>query len=213
MGRSPLAVEHCTMVERGHGYDPAEVNGFRSRLMNFRFFRTWKLVAALVVLGLVATCFYLRFVGWSHPFAKYIGAYKYPVATLGEYVRYRADPKRFYDGNSAASLSFDCERIRDELVKLTQSIVSPELSTTTETIVWREGRTLHLTDRSVAGSEAFAAWKNQIVKVATAQHPREAGHYGTLLQALFASVAIHGSNPGEDFSVETKRGGDLDICG
>src|SRR5437763_159458 len=29
----------------------------------------------------------------------------------------------------------------------------------------REGRILHLGDRSVAGSEAFAAWKNQICKL------------------------------------------------
>jgi len=99
------------------------------------------------------------------------------------------------------------------LVKLTQSIISPELSTSAETMVWREGHTLHLGDRSVAGSEAFAAWKNQIFKLATTQHPREAGHYGTLLQALFAAVTIHGGNAGEDFSVETKRGGEFDACG
>jgi hypothetical protein len=181
--------------------------------MNLLFSRTWKIVAPLVILGLIATYSYLRFVRRNHPFAKFIGAYQYQVATLGDYVRYRADPKRFSDGRSAVSVSFDCERIRDDLVKVTQSIISPELSTTAETIVWREGRALHLADRSVAGSEAFAAWKNQIVKVARTQHPREARHYGTLLQALFASVTIHGSDAGEDFSVETKRGSELDTCG
>ena len=165
----------------------------------------------LVVLVLIATCFYLRFIGWRHPFAKFIGAYEYHVVTLGEYVRYKLAPKRFYDEHSAAALSFDCERIRDDLVKLTQSIISPELSTSAETMVWRESRTLHLVDRSVAGREAFAAWKNRVFKVATTQH--EAGHYGTLLQALFASVTIHGGNAGEEFSVETKRGGELDACG
>ena len=181
--------------------------------MNLRLSRTWQIVAVLVILALIATFFYLRLVGSRHPFAKYIGAYEYRVATLGEYVRYKIDPKRFSDEYSAAALSFDCERIRDDLVKLSQSIISPELSISAETTAWREGRTLHLGDRSVAGSEAFAVWKNQIFKLATTQHPREEGHYGTLLQALFASVTIHGANAGEDFSVETKRGGAFDACG
>ena len=180
--------------------------------MNLLLSRTWQIVALLVILALIATGFYLRFIGRRHPVAKFIGAYEHHVATLGEYVRYKIDPKRFYDEHSAATLSFDCERIRDDLVKLTQSIISPELSTSAETTVWREGRTLHLADRSVAGSEAFAAWKNQIFKLATTQHPREAGHYGTLLHALFASVTIHGGNEGEDFSVETKRSGEVDAC-
>lgn len=180
--------------------------------MNLLFPRTWQIVATLVILGLMALTFYLRFVGWNHPLAKYIGAYRHHVATLGEYVYYQADSKRFYDGHSAAAVSFDCERIRDDLVKLTQSIISPELSTTAETLVWREGRTLHLADRSVAGREAFVNWKNQIIKVATTQHPRAAGHYGTLVQALFASVTIHGSNADEVFSVETKRGGEDATC-
>ena len=181
--------------------------------MNLLLSRTWQIVAVLVILALIATGFYLRFIGWRHPFAKFIGAYEYHVVTLGEYVRYSLAPKRFYDEHSAAALSFDCEQIRDDLVKLTQSIISPELSTSAETMVWREGRTLHLADRSVAGSEAFAAWKNQVFKVATTQHPREAGHYGTLLQALFASVTIHGNNADEEFSVETKRNGEFDTCG
>ena len=98
-------------------------------------------------------------------------------------------------------------------MKLTQSIISPELSISAETIVWRKGGTLHVVDPSVAGSEAFAAWKNQVVNLATVQHSREASHYGTLLQALFTSVTIHGSDAGEEFSVETKIGSKFDACG
>jgi hypothetical protein len=165
----------------------------------------------LVILILIGIYFYFRFIGWNHPFAKLIGAYKYHVTTLGDYVRYKGDPNRFYN-NSAVVLSFDCERIRDDFVKLTQSIISPELSISTETMAWREGRALHLADSSVADDEAVAAWKNQVVHLATIQHPREASHYGTLLQALFTSVTIHGSKPGEEFSVETKRGSKLDSC-
>ncbi|MBM4264406.1 MAG: hypothetical protein FJ145_23645 [Deltaproteobacteria bacterium] len=176
------------------------------------FSRTWR-VAVLVLVALLTAGTYLRFVGWQHPLAKYIGAYKHRVNTLGEYIRYQLNPKRFYDEHNATALSVDCERIRDELVKLTQSIISPELSTSSETVVWREGRTLHLGDRGVTGSEAFAAWKNQISKLATTQHSREAGHYGTLLQSLFASVTIHGGNAGEDFSVATKKDGELEVCG
>ena len=155
----------------------------RKRLASpFPCSRTWQIVAMLVVLVLIATCFYLRFIGWRHPFAKFIGAYEYHVVTLGEYVRYKLAPKRFYDEHSAAALEiFDCERIRESFrVKLTQSIISPELSTSAETIVRRESR--HpptAVDPSVAGREAFAAWKNRVFKVATTQH--EAGHYGTLL--------------------------------
>src|SRR5262245_48368821 len=181
--------------------------------MNLLLSRTWQIVAVLVILALIATFFYLRFIGSRHPFAKYIGAYKHQVATLGEYIQYRLNPDRFSAAHNAAALSFDCERIRDELVKLSQSIISPELSISAETTVWREGHTLYLGDRSVAGSEAFAAWKNQIFKLATTQHPRAEGHYASLLQDLFASVTIHGGNAGEDFSVETKRSGELDACG
>lgn len=181
--------------------------------MSLPLSRTWQVAAALLLFALLATGICLRFVGWRHPFAKYIGAYEYQVMTLGEYLRYQRNPKRFYAEHSAAALRFDCERIRDDLVKLTQSIISPELSTSAETVVWREGRTLHLSDRSVAGSDAFDAWKSQIAKLATTQHSIEDGHYGTLLQALFASVTLHGGNAGEDFTVATKSGGEPDACG
>jgi len=167
----------------------------------------------LVIIALPATYFYFRFIGWSHPLAKLIGVYKYHVVTLGDYVRYKRDPNRFYDEHSAAGLTFDCDRIRDEFVKLSQSITSPELSISTETIVLREGSTLHLGDPSVSGSEAFAAWKSQAINLATIQHPNEAGHYGTVLQALFTSIRIHGRNADEEFSVETKRGSKFDACG
>jgi hypothetical protein len=143
-----------------------------------------------------------------------IGAYKYHIATLGDYVRYKRNPSRFYDEQSAVALSFDCERIRDDFVKMTQSITSPDLlSASAETIAWRQGSTLHIADPDLAGSEAFAAWKNQVVNLATIQHPRDASHYGTLLQALFTSVRIHGSNAGEEFSVEIKRASKFDACG
>jgi hypothetical protein len=181
--------------------------------MNPLLSRTGQIVAVLVILTVIAIYFHLRFIGSSHPVAKLIGAYKYPIATLGDYVGYQRDPKHFYDDHSAAAVSFDCERIRDDFVKLTQSIISPELSTSAETMVWRKRSILHLADPSVAGNEAFLVWRNQVVNVATIQHPREASHYGTLLQALFTSVTIHGSNAGEEFSVETKRGGKFDACG
>jgi hypothetical protein len=181
--------------------------------MNRLLSGTARIVAVLVIITLTATYFCFRFMGRSHPIAKLIGAYKYHVATLGDYVRYKGDPNRFYNAYSAAGLSFDCERIRDDFVKLTQSIISPELSISKETMVWREGGALHLADSSVADDEAFAAWKNQVVNLATIRHPREASHYGTLLQALFTSVTINGSKPGEEFSVETKRSSKFDACG
>jgi hypothetical protein len=173
--------------------------------------RTWQIVAMLLI-ALIGSYFYFRFIGQSHPIAKLLGAYNYHVTTLGEYVRYKRNPNRFHIDYSAAALSFDCERIRDDFVKLTQSIISPELSTSSETMVWREGGILHLTDHSVSGSEAFAAWKNQVINLATIQQPGDASHYGTLLQALFTSITIHGRNAGEDFGVETKRGSEFDAC-
>jgi hypothetical protein len=179
--------------------------------MNRPLSRTWQIVAMLVILTLIGIYVYFRFIGGSHPFAKLIGADKYHVTTLGDYVRYKGNPNRLYH-DSAAVPSFDCERIRDDFVKLTRSIISPELSISTETMVWREGRALHLADSSIADDQAFAWRKNQVVSLATIQHPREASHYGTLLQALFTSVTIHGNRPGEEFSVETKRGSMLDAC-
>ena len=172
----------------------------------------WQLGTAFVVLTLAATYVYLRFIGWNHPFAKLIGTSKYHVATLGDYVQFKGNPKRFYHLYSAVTLSFDCSRMRDEFVRLTQSIVSPALSTSRETIVWREGTVLKLADPSVGDIEAFATWKNRVVNLATIQHPPEASHYGTLLQALFTSVTIHAVNAGEEFSVQTKKGA-FDECG
>ena len=175
--------------------------------------RTWQIVTLLVILVLIGTYFYFRFVGLSHPFGKLMGAYKHRVATLGEYVRYKRNPGRFHDEHSALALSFDCERIRDDFVKMTQSIISLDLlSPSAESIAWRQGGTLHVADPGVAGSEAFAAWKNQVVDLAIIQHSREESHYGSLLQALFTSVTIHGSNADEEFSIETKRGGKFDAC-
>jgi hypothetical protein len=145
-------------------------------------------------------------------FAKLIGVYSTPLS-LWDYVRYKQNPNGFYDEHSAAGLTFDCERIRDEFVKLSQSITSPDLSKSTETIVLRQGSTLHLADPSLADNEALTAWKNLVVSLATIQHPREASHYGTLLQALFTSVTIYGSSAGGEFTVETKRGNKLDACG
>jgi hypothetical protein len=80
-------------------------------------------------------------------------------------------------------------------------------------MVWREGSTLHLADAGVADNEAFLAWKKKVVNLATIQHSPEASHYGTLLQALFTSVTIHGFNGAEEFSVETKRNSKFDACG
>lgn len=182
--------------------------------MNRLLSRTWQIVVVLVILTLIGTYFYFRFMGLSHPFAKLIGAYKYHITTLGEYVRYKRNPSGFYDERSAAVLSFDCERIRDDFVKMTQSITSPDLlSASAETIAWRQGSTLHIIDPSLAGSEAFAAWKNRVVNLATIQQPPNASHYGTLLQALFTSVRMHGSNADEEFSVATKRTSEFDACG
>jgi hypothetical protein len=130
--------------------------------------------------------------GWSHPVAKLIGVYHYPIAILGEYFRYKRDPNQFYEAHSAAALSFDCERIRNDFVKLTQSVIAPELATSAETMVWRKGSILHVADLSVAGTEPLMTWKKQVLNVATMQHSREASHYGSLLQALFTSVAVYG---------------------
>ena len=181
--------------------------------MNPLLCRTGQIVAVLTVLALIAIYVVVSFTGWRHPTAKLIGIYKHHVATLGDYIHYNRDPNRFYDEHSAAVLSFDCERIRDDFVKLTQSIISPELSISAETIVWRKGGILHLADPSVTDSEAFAAWKNRVVNLATIQYPREADHYGTLLQALFTSIVIHGTNAAEEFGVQTKRSSKFDDCG
>ena len=180
--------------------------------MHRLFSRTWQIGAMLVLLTCIGAYFYFRFMGWSHPFAKLAGTDHYHVATLGDYVRYKEDPNRL-DRGPAAVLNFDCERIRDDFVKLTQSIISPELSTSAETMVWRKGGALHLADAGVADNAAFAAWREKVVNLATIQHSPEASHYGTLLQALFTSVTIHGFNGAEEFSVATKRGSKLDACG
>ena len=181
--------------------------------MNPLFSRTWQIAAVLAILTLLGIYFYINSIERSEPFPKLIGAQKDRVASLGDYVRYKRNPNRFYDEYSQERPRFDCERLRDAFVKLTQSIISPELSTSEETVVWREGSNLHLGDPSVSGGEAFAAWKKQVINLATVQQPREADHYGTILKALFTSISIHGRDAGEDFSVQTKRGSELDACG
>jgi len=126
------------------------------RDMKLLLSRLGQVVALLVILPSIAA----------------ISAYTYHVATLGDYARYKRDPNRFYDEHSAAELSFDCERIRDDFVKMTHdAIVSDahKFGLSREVIdmlvryralgAWRKGGTLHLADSSIVGSEAFAAWK------------------------------------------------------
>ena len=160
--------------------------------------------------------------------------YKYNVATLREYVEYKRAPNRFYEQRGAEVLSFDCERIRDDFVTMNhETIVSDEADSfggpgkvlelyirTRLLGAWREGTVLHMATPNIADSGAiavlgrtFTAWKNQITELATVQHPREEGHAGTLLQALFTQVTIHGSNQDEEFTVVTRRGSKFDACG
>ena len=196
--------------------------------------RMGQILAMLLVLAAIPTFLYLRFTGWGHPLAKLFGAYKHNVATLREYVEYKRAPDRFYEQHAAAVLSFDCERIRDDFVTMThETIVSDEADSfggpgeVLELFIrsrllgaWREGTVLHMANPNVADSGAkavfgttFTAWKNQITELATVQHPREEGHYGTLLQALFTQFTIHGSNKDEEFTVVTRRGSKFDACG
>ena len=115
------------------------------------------LVGMLVVLVALVTIFYLRYTGWDHPLAKVFGAYKHNVATLSDYVEYKRDANRFYDQHGAAILTFDCERISDDLVKMTHDqMVSAETESfggARDVIqmfvryrllgAWREGTVLH----------------------------------------------------------------------
>lgn len=199
-----------------------------------RLSRIGQVLGTLVVLAAILAIFYLRHTGWDHQLAKLFGAYKHKVATLSEYVEYKRDANRFYDQHSAAKLSFDCERIRDDLVKMThEQMLSAEAArfgTTRDAIqvfvryrllgAWREGTVLHLANPSVADSgpkavfgKTFSAWKDQVTELATVQHPRNEAHYGTLLQALFTKVTIHGGNTDEQFTVVTRRGSKFDACG
>src|SRR4051794_12767135 len=115
--------------------------------MNRLLSRMWQIVAVLVILTFTGIYFYFRSMGLTHPVGKLIGAYKYRVATLVDYVRYEQNPSRFYDEHSAVALSFDCERIRDDFVKMTQSITSADLlSPSEESMAWRQGGTLHVAD-------------------------------------------------------------------
>ena len=86
------------------------------------FSRTWQIAVVLAILILIGIYFYISSIEPSQPFAK-LEAQKYPVATLGDYVRYKRNPNRFYDEYSEARPRFDCERLRDDFVKLTQSII------------------------------------------------------------------------------------------
>ena len=178
--------------------------------MNFLLSRRWQVVATLVVLASIGIYLAIRVIGGRHPFTPSAGDHQYDIATLGDYVRYKEDPKRF--SNPRGVLRFDCERVRDDFVKLSRSIVAPELSISAESMVWREGSALHLADDSISDNQAFASWKNRVVELATTQHPPAASHYGTLLQSLFTSVTIHRSNAAEEFTVNTKRAGKLDAC-
>ena len=122
------------------------------------------LIGVLVVLAALLTIFYLRYTGWNHPLAKVFGAYKHNVATLSDYVEYKRDTNRFYDQQGAAILTFDCERIGDDFVKMShEQMVSDETDSfggTRDVIqmfvryrllgAWREGTVLHLANPNVA---------------------------------------------------------------
>lgn len=131
-------------------------------------------------------------------------------------------------------LTFDCERIGDDLVKMTHDqmvFAETESFGGARDVIqmfvryrllgaWREETVLHLANPNVADSgpkavfgRKFSAWKDQVTELATVQHPSEEGDYGTLLQALFTKVTIHGSSPEEQFAVVTRRGNKFDACG
>lgn len=172
----------------------------------------WQVITTLVIVAFIGIYLCFRLIGWSRPLGKSMRDHRYDVATLGDYILYKEDPKRF-SKHPIGDLRFDCETIRDDFVKLSRAIVSPELSISADSMVWREGRALHLADGTVSDNEAFSSWKNRVAELTMIQHPPEASHYGTLLQDLFTSVTIHRSNTGEEFSVNTKRGGKLNPCG
>ena len=159
--------------------------------------RIGQVLGMLAVLAAILTILYLRHTGWDHPLAKLFGAYKHKVATLSEYVEYKRDANRFYDQHGAAKLSFDCERIRDDFVKMNhERVVSNEANSFggpgkaldlavrfRRLGVWREGTILNIGNPNVADSgpiaasgATFSAWKDQVMELATVQHPREKGH-------------------------------------
>lgn len=196
--------------------------------------RLGQLLAIVLLVAAVAMYFRLRFTGWAHPLAKMFGLYRYNVATLAEYVEYKRDANSFYSEQHAAVLSFDCDRIRDDFVRVTHGRM---VSDAAESFggpgkvvdlvarfhllgAWREGAVLHLANPNVAdtGPKAvfgatFAMWRDQVTELATLQHPREEAHYGSLLQALFTEVVVHGAGESEKSTITTRRRSKFDACG
>lgn len=208
----------------------ASQSGVRSTTANL-LLRLGQIFGLLLVLGAVATYLYFRFTGgWGHPVAKLLGIYKHQIGTLREYVEYKRNPNKFYDDHHAMALSFNCESIRDDLVTMThERIVSDAANSfggpgkNLDMVIryrrlgaWREDTVLHLANSNVTDRgpiAAFAGWKDQVAELATVQHGREEGHYGTLLQALFTQITIQGFEKNEAFSVITRRSSKFDFCG
>lgn len=194
----------------------------------------FRVVGVLLLLGAGGAYLWLRFSGGiEHPVAKLFGLYQYHLTGLAEYAEYKRDANRFYDAHQAVGVSFNCGMIRDDLVKSIHdkmvkeampSMGSPEVADLEAYYhllgAWAEGDVLHLASPNVTDSEpraqvfgSFSDWKNQITELATVQHERSEGHYGSLLQALFTKITIHGAEDGEEFSVLTRRKSRFDACG
>jgi hypothetical protein len=193
-----------------------------------------RVVGVLLLLGAGAAYLWLRFSGGvEHPLAKVFGLYHYHLTTLAEYAEYKRDANRFYEEHRAVGVSFNCDMIRDDLVKSVHdkmvseampSMGSPEVAALEVKVhrlgAWAEGNVLHLASPNVTDSApraqvfgSFSDWRHQITELATVQHERSEGHFGSLLQALFAKVTIHGAEDGEEFSVVTQRKSKFDACG
>lgn len=186
----------------------------------------------LGVLVLVAGYACLRFTGCKNPLAQAIGVYDLTVTTLPDYCDYLRG-EDLYDRYGASVLGFDCDQLRDDLVKdFHQATASedssgfsgPEAAREVQgreqlLRAWRQGTVLHIANPGVFGKATppnllFSEWKQKITELATKDFEPNDEWFcvAKSMQTLFTSVEIHGGNKGTA-RFNMRRREKLDPCG
>ena len=146
---------------------------------------------------------YLYFTGGcKSPICKVLGVYNYEIANLNDYISYIAGDD-LYRIHNASSLSFSCEKLRDQLMDmLYQSMLDDmaliQIDTQNKDIenpyvfgVKRNGNILHITNNAV-GMDKLNLWAEEIRAVIEAKpEDTKINWLPETLRRLFDSVVLH----------------------
>jgi len=126
----------------------------------------------------------------TNPLCRVLDIYEYKVSSLDEYRDY-VEGADLYVRHRARAISFDCEKLRDQLTKTLNDFLRSEVFLA---MAWRDGRVLYMS-RPDATGEAFDAWLAD-ARAAVGEDPEQSeDNTGRLvIRRLFDTVTISGGS-------------------